>query len=122
MRNNKDDDHASRRNSASDAKAALLEAHKTGKAAAETSRLAREEAKIPAAEARAERQAEKARMQLEEQQRIEAEAAAAEAAARAEDDAREQAEKDMVSRVVKDQAELKAERDRRYAARKAKKR
>ena len=45
-----------------------------------------------------------------------------EAEAKAEATAREQAERDRIARVVADEAERKAERDRRYAARKARQR
>ncbi len=45
--------------------------------------------------------------------------AAAEAAARAETEAREATERDRIARVLEDEAARKAERDRRYANRKA---
>jgi hypothetical protein len=59
----------------------------------------------------------------QEQERIRAEAAeyqiAANVAARAQAEAREKAD-NLIARVITDEAERKAERDRRYANRKAK--
>lgn len=75
------------------------------------------------AAAREGRRAERERVKTEERERIRAEAeereAAIAAAARAEIDAREAAEKNRISRVLEDEAARKAERDRRYANRKA---
>ncbi len=65
-------------------------------------------------------------LKIEEQQRVQAEAversAVADAAARADTEADEAAEKNRKSRAVKDGAAQKAERDRRYANRKARQR
>lgn len=123
MRKPKDDDLTDRRGAAADAKAALLDAHRAAKAAAEPTRLAREEERLKVAAARDERRAERHQAKLDEQARVEADAArdqaAADAAAEAEVAAREKALDDRVSRVVKDEAARKAERDRRYADRKA---
>ncbi|NOV21331.1 hypothetical protein E5S70_36010, partial [Ensifer adhaerens] len=63
------------------------------------------------------------RVKNEERERLQAEAAEREAAltaaARAEAEAREAADKNRISRVIEDEAARKAERDRRYANRKA---
>lgn len=120
MRNNELSD---RRSSAADAKAALLQAYHAAKAAAEPTQLARQAERVAIAAAREERRAERERVKTEERERIRAEAeereAAIAAAARAEIDAREAAEKNRISRVLEDEAARKAERDRRYANRKA---
>ncbi len=120
MRNN---DLSDRRSSAADAKAALLQAYRAAKAAAEPTHLARQAERVAIAAAREERRAERERVKIEERERIRAESeereAAIAAAARAEIDAREAAEKNRISRVLEDEAARKAERDRRYANRKA---
>jgi hypothetical protein len=75
------------------------------------------------AEAREQRRAEREQAKLEEQNRVATEAAARDAAvaaaARAEIDARELADKTRIERVLQDEAARKADRDRRYANRKA---
>ncbi len=125
LKNNRDNDLADRRSAAAESKAALLQAHRAAKEAAEPTRLARQEERLAVARARDERRAERERAKNEEQERVEAEAArqqaAADAAAGAEARARQQVENDMISRVVRDEAARKAERDRRYANRKARK-
>lgn len=126
MKNLKDNDHTSRRSTAADAKAAMLKAHRDAIAAAEPTRLARQQERLALAEAKAERQAERERVKQEERARLEAAAALeqeqAEARAAAEAKAREEAKKDGISRAIKDEAALKAERDRRYANRKSRQR
>lgn len=123
MRNIRNNEVSERRGSAADAKAALLEAYRAAKAAAEPTQLARQAERVAIAAAREERRAERERVKTEERERIRAEAeereAAIAAAARAEIDAREAAEKNRISRVLEDEAARKAERDRRYANRKA---
>ncbi|NGO64869.1 hypothetical protein G6N76_14455 [Rhizobium daejeonense] len=123
MRNMRNNDLSDRRSSAADAKAALLQAYRAAKAAAEPTHLARQAERVAIAAAREERRAERERVKIEERERIRAEAeereAAIAAAARAEIDAREAAEKNRISRVLEDEAARKAERDRRYANRKA---
>lgn len=84
---------------------------------------ARQEERKAAAEAKAQRLAERERLKREKaeaeaRERAEREAAA-EAAARAEAEAKETAERDMVARLLADEADRKAKRDARYAARKA---
>lgn len=125
MRHPKDNDHAGRRSAAADAKAALLQAHRAAKEAAEPTRLARQQERLSEAAAKAERQAERARIKLEEQERALAEAArlqeAADAAAKAEVQASEKRQASPITGVT-DEAAQKAERDRRYANRKARQR
>jgi hypothetical protein len=85
--------------------------------------LAREAERVAVAAAREERRLERERVKLEEQERLVAEAAerqeAVVAAARAETEARETAEKGRMARLIEDEATRKADRDRRYANRKA---
>ncbi len=125
MRHPKDNDHAGRRSAAADAKAALLQAHRAAKEAAEPTRLARQEERLSEAAAKVERQAERARIKLEEQERALAEAALRQEAAgspiKAEAEEREKPQTSPISRV-NDEAAQKAERDRRYANRKARQR
>lgn len=123
MKNTRDNDLADRRGAAADAKAALLQAHRAAKEAAEPSRLERQAERLAVAEAREARRAERERLKLEEQERVRAEAAEqqaiADAAARAEVEAREEAHRRRISRVIEDEAARKAARDLRYANRKA---
>ena len=128
MRNAKDNDLADRRTAAADAKAALLRGYQAKKDAAEPTRLARQAERLAAATARDERHQERDRIKLEErarqkeQERIQAEAAefqkAANVAARAQAEAREKTD-NLIARVISDEAARKAERDQRYANRKA---
>lgn len=122
MKNPKDNDFAGRRTEAAAAKAALLKAHLDAKDAAEKSRIERQAISA----ARAERQAERAREKLEAQQgaAVAAEAlkAAADAEVQADLKAQEGLEQDRLSRAVRSEADKKAERDQRYANRKARQR
>lgn len=123
MRALKNQDLNDRRSAASDAKAAQLQAYRAAIEAAAPTREARQAERLEIAEARDARRAERERVKLEEQNRIAAEAAEREAAiaaaARAEAEARELANKNRIARVFEDEAARKAERDRRYANRKA---
>lgn len=131
MRTAKSNDLADRRTAAADAKAALLRAYKATRAAAEPTRVARQEELMAIAAARDERREERDRVKAEtraqqqEQARIAAEEAAyheaAAVAARAEAEAKDRAD-NMIARVINDEAARKAERDRRYANRKARQR
>lgn len=128
MRTAKANDLADRRSAAADAKAALLRAYRATREAAEPTRLARQEELVAIAAARDERREERDRLKSEtkarheEQARVEAEAAAYQAAAavaaRAKAEAREKADS-LIAQVIKDDAARKADRDRRYADRKA---
>ncbi|MRX51692.1 hypothetical protein GI374_14880 [Paracoccus sp. S-4012] len=127
MRTARDNDLADRRSAAADAKAALLRAHLATREAAEPTRLARQEERVALAAARDERREERDRMKSEarEQERIHVEAVAyhgaANVAARAKIASREKADS-LIARVVKDEAARKADRDQRYANRKARQR
>ena len=128
MRNPKDNDLADRRSAATAAKAARLRAHQTTKDAAEPTRLARQAERLAVATARDKRHEERDRLKLEdrerqqEQERIRAEAAdyqaAANVAARVQAEAQERTD-NLIARVIKDEAARKADRDQRYANRKA---
>jgi hypothetical protein len=123
MKNARNNDVADRRAASTEAKAALLNAYRAAKTALEPSRLARQAERAAIATAREERRLQRERTKLEEQQRIETDAlerqAAIEAVAVAEIEARESAEKARIARVIEDETMRKAERDRRYANRKA---
>ena len=125
LRHVTDNGFADRRKAAAEAKKQLLkkfvEAPKADDPAL-AAKLAERQANTAAREAR---RAERDRLKQEENERQLAEAAArtaaAELEAKAEAVAREAADRDRIARVVADEAERKAERDRRYAARKARK-
>lgn len=130
MRNAKTNDLADRRTAAADAKAALLRGYQATKDAAEPTRLARQAERLAIATAREERHRERDRLKQEElarqkeQERIQAEAAEYQNAANVEARARAEAQEktdNMIARVFSDEAARKAERDRRYAERKARK-
>ncbi len=123
MKNTRDNGLSDRRKAAADAKKALLE---TYRAKAADPGLAEKLAERQAiASAREERRAERERAKKEEQERILKEAAERTQAAAAEQLAearqREEADRNRVARVIEDEAARKAERDRRYANRKARK-
>jgi hypothetical protein len=124
-------DFADRRSSAVDAKAALLNAYRAEMNAAEPTRIARQQERVALATARNARRNERDRLKAEalelhqaEERRV-AEAAAyldsANVVARAKI-AAEQKTDNMIARVVSDEATRKADRDRRYADRKARQR
>ncbi len=89
---------ADRRSAAAGAKASLLQAYRAAKTAAEPARLARQAERLLIVEAREARRIERDRLKLVERSQLEAEAANEQAIA---------------------EAARKAERDRRYANRKA---
>ncbi|WLD96345.1 DUF6481 family protein [Agrobacterium leguminum] len=123
MKNVRNSDLSDRRNASADAKAALLNAYRKARTAADPGRLARQAERIAIATPREERRIERERLKREEGERRVIEAAdrqaVADAAARAQTEAREIAERDRIARVLEDEAVRKAERDRRYANRKA---
>ncbi|MCC2608626.1 DUF6481 family protein [Neorhizobium petrolearium] len=126
MRHPNDNSFAERRKAAADARRELLakfaSAPKPSDPAMQERRAARE-AIVAAREAR---RAERDALKAAESERILMEAAALTAAAeaheKAEAEARQAEINDRISRVVADEAARKAERDRRYAARKARQR
>ena len=123
MRNIRNNELSDRRGTAADARAALLRAYRAAKEAAEPTREAKQAERHAITEARESRRAEREQAKFDEQSRIDAKTAERNAAiaavARAEVDAREVADKNRIARVVEDEAARKAERDRRYANRKA---
>lgn len=124
----KTNDLADRRSAATNAKAALLQSYRSKMAAGDPARMALQEQRREIAAARDARQAERDRLKhekLEQEQRlVESEAAerqaAADAAAKSEKAHRESFD-GLIALAVKDEAQRKAERDRRYANRKAQK-
>ena len=117
---------AERRQSAIEARKALLEKFKTRPADDDPEVQARRAEREAIARARAQREAERQRLKQEKaeqeaRERAEREAAAA---AKAQAEAAEKAlsEEDLVSRLLADEADRKAKRDARYAARKARQR
>jgi hypothetical protein len=126
LKNSKGNELSDRRSAAADAKASLLQRYRAAKEAAEPTRLARQAERLAVAAAREERRAERKRVMLEDQERLRREAAerqaAADAAVNAEVEARRAADRNRVTRVIEDEAARKAERDRRYANRKARQR
>lgn len=124
MRKLRNNELADRQSDALAAKAALLDAYRAAKTAVEPSRIARQAERVSLVEAREARRAERERVKVEESTRHEREVAekqaAVETAAMAETEARMTAENALISRVVEDEAARKAERDGRYANRKAK--
>jgi DsbC/DsbD-like thiol-disulfide interchange protein len=119
LRHARNNELTDRRSAAADAKASLLTAYRAARTAAEPSQSARQAERISLVEAREARRAERERVKHEELTRIEALAAQEQAAAAVEIEARQSAENARISRVVEDEAARNAERDRRYAARKA---
>lgn len=117
---------ADRRKDAEAAKQRLLKKFEMSPKADDPAVIAKRAEREAVAKARTERRAESERLRREEQERQRLEAAAlveaAEAAANAESEARKAAEASRIARVISDEAERKAERDRRYAARKARQR
>jgi hypothetical protein len=123
------DSFAERRKAAADAKARLIDQFKARPGPDDPAVRAKAAARQAIAEARAKREnerllAEKARREAaeelaaaQERARLE-EQAAAEAAARAQAQERQQLEHDRVARLLADEADRKARRDARYAARK----
>jgi hypothetical protein len=113
-----------------EAKRALLEKFKARPAADDPRMLARQAERQAILEARAKRDAEKERLKQERlareaRERAEREAIAeaariaAEEAAQAEAKRREAEENERIARLLSDEAERKAKRDARYAARKS---
>ncbi|WP_207102874.1 DUF6481 family protein [Paracoccus shandongensis] len=125
MRTTSKTDLSDRLGTSASAKAALLQAYRAAQQAAEPTREARQKERLALAEARELRRASREQERRDAQARLDAAAreqeAALAAAARAESENREQAEDKRIARVLADEAARKAERDRRYANRKARK-
>ncbi|WP_208247061.1 DUF6481 family protein (plasmid) [Rhizobium sp. T1470] len=122
MKNARNNQLSDRRAASADAKTSLLNAYRAAKTGAEPARMARQAERTAIVSAREERRGTRA-LKHGERVRVETQAAeqraAAEAEALAETEAREGAEKARIARVIEDEAARKAERDRRYANRKA---
>lgn len=118
-------DLSDRRSAATDAKSARLQAFQAAQKAAEPNVEARQKERVALVAARDARQALRDQAKLDEQTRQENELreheAATAAAATAVADMRNDADNSRVARVIEDEAARKADRDRRYADRKARK-
>lgn len=123
MRHPNDNGFAERRNAAAEARKKNLEKFAAAPKPDDPEMVAKRAELQRVAEARELRRQERDQAKKEAQARelAEAQAAleAANAAANAEAIARETESRERIARVVADEAERKAERDRRYAARKA---
>ncbi len=126
LRHPSDNGFAERRTAAAEAKRQLLAKFASAPKPTDPEMQEKLAAREAVAQAREARRAEREAQKQAEHDRILAEAAAAAAAAeqeqRAEAEARQAEIAERVSRVVADEAARKAERDRRYAARKARQR
>ena len=122
LRHPGDDNFANRRKAANEAKQQLLDKLKAASKADDPATIAKRAERLATAEARELRRAERVKSKQEEAERSLAAAAAladaANAEARAEAEERERQERERIARVISDEAD-RAERDRRYAARKA---
>jgi hypothetical protein len=111
-----------RRAAAAQAKEQLLKKFGAAPKSSDPDMVDRRAKRVAVAAAREARRAERERSVQENLARQTAEAEAIARAASAEADAREADARNRIARVLTDEAERKAERDRRYAARKAKQR
>lgn len=120
MKNGKNNDLIDRRGAAAQAKTAQLAAYRAAQNAAEPAKAARAAERMAIVAAREERHLARARLKLEEQERLLGEAAKQQAALAATVQAETEAgEKERIAREIEDEAGRKADRDRRYANRKA---
>lgn len=119
MKQMKGSDLEDRRKAAADAKLRMLNKFKAAPKPDDPEMVAKRAERKALAEAREARRAERIRTKKEEAERLIAETAAREAA---EEAARIAEERRLADIEVAKEAERKAERDRRYAARKARKR
>lgn len=112
-------DLSDRRGNANAAKVALLATYRAAQEASAPLRDAKMAERLAIAEAREARRAEREQAKLDEQARIAAEAARLEAEELEAANAKANAVKARIALVLSDEAVRKAERDRRYAARKS---
>ncbi len=123
MRHPSDNSFADRRKTAADAKKELLAKFASAPKPTDPDMQERRAERAAIAAAREARRAEREALKAAENERILREAAevaaAAEAHEKAEAEARQAEANDRIARVIADEAARKAERDRRYAARKA---
>ncbi len=118
MRTPNDNSFADRRKTAEDAKRKLLTKFASAPKGDDPALQERLAARDAVAAARTARRAERDALKAAERERMLIEAAAA---AEAETEAKQSEIETRVARIAADEAERKAERDRRYAARKARK-
>ncbi|WP_425964690.1 DUF6481 family protein [Rhizobium nepotum] len=119
MKKPKVNEFVDRRTAAADARNVLINAYRAAQIADDPAKTAKREERAAIASAREARQLERERLK-EERHRLATEAADRQtAAALAEIEARGAADKARIARLINDEAERKAERDRRYANRKA---
>jgi hypothetical protein len=111
-----------RRSAAMEAKKLLLKKFESAPKADDPEVIAKRAKREAIAAAREARKAERERLAKVEEERKQAQAQALAEAAAAEAEALAAEAKNRIARVVLDEAERKAERDRRYAARKARQR
>lgn len=113
---------ADRQKTAAAAKQELLKKFKSAPAPDSPEMIAKRAERVAVAEAREARHAERARLKKEETERKAAEAKAkaeAEALAKAEEEAAKPTVANLAKKFIATEEERKAERDRKYAARKA---
>ena len=119
MKKPKVNEFVDRRTAAADARNVLINAYRAARIADDPAKTAKREERAAIASAREARQLERERLK-EERHRLATEAADRQtAAALAEIEARGATDKARIARLINDEAERKAERDRRYANRKA---
>ncbi|WP_332302645.1 DUF6481 family protein [Rhizobium sp. GR12] len=119
MKKPKVNEFVDRRTAAADARNVLINAYRAARIADDPAKTAKREERAAIASAREARQLERERLK-EERHRLATEAVDRQtAAALAEIEARGAADKARIARLINDEAERKAERDRRYANRKA---
>lgn len=119
MKPSKKSDHAERISTATDAKQALLQRFLAAQKSAAANQEARQAERASLAQARETRRAEREQAKLEEQASLITEAEERRAAAAADIEAQLSADKTRSAKVLADEVASKAERDRRYAERKA---
>jgi hypothetical protein len=126
MAGHKEHTFSDRMEDAAKARAAQLEKARAKDPRNDPKFAERQAARVQAAKEREQREIERKAAKLAEQQRLAAEAAAAEQARieaeKAAEEERRRQQLEMASRVLADEAERKAKRDARYAARKARQR
>jgi len=108
-------DLVDRRTAAADARKDLVNAYRAAQVADMPARVAKREERAAIASAREMRRLQRERLKVEERHRLATEEVDRQTAA----DAAALADADRIAKVVNDEAERKAERDRRYANRKA---
>lgn len=133
MRQPRENGFSERRKSADEAKLRLLKKFQAAPKPDDPIMVAKRAERAAIVTARDDRRAERARVKRQEAERQAAEAAAlveaeakakaeAEAKVRAEEEERKESQKRLVAQVIANEAERKAKRDQRYAARKARQR